>query len=552
MPYSTATGYSYKQRGDVVLTQRTGTRRNHPSNYKPYVLLKGIDTTITFFIKAEGDCALPLHNININAKIIKKGSNSLSLNKNLRIVNYEGGVASLTVSSGEVQNMDAGYYILVLTYTDENNQVSVLWADQNRRSEFAVEVVNNILPAAEESPTLALDDFSPVGTGGGGTNSNTGTSLPVVNLGAGQYGVGTSGTYGIIDAGGGAYYAISVFTNDGGNNYYVTDGAQIFRLGSLFDGLVFAGLPNLGNVQYFGTIPVILSLSPNVYTLQGGQYGIPITGEYAIIPNSNGEYFWLPVTSTPGTNPGDPVTYVIDNTSNPTHLTQNFNTNTYNNLGQPAGQTSYVGEVPATQSTPYDVYNLLGGTYGVPIGAGGAYGIRDNGDGTYSRIPVSTNDGGQTYYPTPGNRPEPLTGFTAADLGLLPQLGTVNVVEIISGPGSTGYGTNTGGTGTTAGSNPLMSSWIPGTAQTPNPNGLNTLAIYARGATGTFKAQATLAVNPTTDADWFDIKLSTGGTQINFANHTGVEAFVFDGMFYWMRFIKDISSGSIDKVIYRA
>ena len=45
------TGYTYSQRGDVVLATRTGTTRNQPSNYKPFKLLKGVDTVITFFIK---------------------------------------------------------------------------------------------------------------------------------------------------------------------------------------------------------------------------------------------------------------------------------------------------------------------------------------------------------------------------------------------------------------------------------------------------------------------------------------------------------------------
>lgn len=158
MSYSTGSGYNYTQRGDVVLTNRTGTTRYNPSNYKPYVLLKGVDTTITFFIKGDDTSATPLHDKIITAQLIRRNVDNVSLTKNLRIADYEKGVASLTVNASEIQALESGYYKLILTYTDSANQKTALYADQNRRVEFSCEIKDNVIPAYDNSNSAA--DFT--------------------------------------------------------------------------------------------------------------------------------------------------------------------------------------------------------------------------------------------------------------------------------------------------------------------------------------------------------------------------------------------------------
>lgn len=545
MSYSTATGYNYTQRGDVVLTTRTGTTRNVPSNYKPYILLKGVDTTITFFVKDENACAIRLHNIQLNAKLIKKGAQSISLNKNLRVVNYEGGIVSLTVNSAEIQSLEPGFYILVLTYTDDSGLVTALYSDQNRRVEFVTEVKNNVLPALEEAPTVSGDSFQPIAPEDQ-TTIPPGVQLPVYTLPSGQYGITSPGTYAIMYGGNDVYYAISVSSNDGGVTYYVTEGATI-QLMPGFGGAEYGGLSSGGTVVFYGVVPQAQNLTPNVYYFNGGEYGVPSGGYYAVIPNGSGGYFYQPATTSDGG-----VTYDIDYSYNPT-LLYNFDGDTYNSI-TPAGTTNYIGGVPTSVTRPYNVYNLIGGTYGIPSGGSGQYGIIPNGDGTFSYLPIGYNPSTGKYYTLPGATPIPLTGFSQADLDLLPNLGTVPYTVVTSDNGGTVYGTGqSAGQPGTSGGSPMVSGRIPGPAQLNNPNGLNTIAIYARNATGTFETQATLEIDPTTDSDWFDVALTTGGGgTLRYDNHTGVDAFVFDGMFYWIRFKKNITQGSIDKIMYRA
>lgn len=134
------TGYTYSQRGDVVLATRTGTTRNQPSNYKPFKLLKGVDTVITFFIKDVNGCPVQLHDKSIKAQIAKHDSHGILISKNLRITDYEHGVATLHITPGDIDHLDLAFYDILLTYTSGDNKVTALHADQNYRYCYVAEI----------------------------------------------------------------------------------------------------------------------------------------------------------------------------------------------------------------------------------------------------------------------------------------------------------------------------------------------------------------------------------------------------------------------------
>ena len=140
------TGYIYNQRGDVVLGNRTGTTRNQPSSYKPFKLLKGVDTTITFFIRDVNGCKVQLHEKSIKAQITKHDSHAVLVQKNLRITDYENGVATLHLTPGDIANLDAAFYNILLTYTSNDNKITALHVDQNYRYCYVAEVVDDCGP----------------------------------------------------------------------------------------------------------------------------------------------------------------------------------------------------------------------------------------------------------------------------------------------------------------------------------------------------------------------------------------------------------------------
>ena len=140
------TGYINTQRGDVVLTTRTGTTRNQPSSYKPFKLLKGVDTTITFFIKELDASPVQLHDKTIKAQITKNKDNTVLVSKNLKIADYDNGVVTLHIAPGDISSFDPAFYNILLTYTNPNNQIHAMHADQNYRYCYVAEVVDDCGP----------------------------------------------------------------------------------------------------------------------------------------------------------------------------------------------------------------------------------------------------------------------------------------------------------------------------------------------------------------------------------------------------------------------
>jgi hypothetical protein len=105
------------------------------------------------------------------------------------------------------------------------------------------------------------------------------------------------------------------------------------------------------------------------------------------------------------------------------------------------------------------------------------------------------------------------------------------------------------------GNNEFYTSRFPGTAQSYNTDGTNTIAVYTNNFTGTLYLQGTLEINPT-EQDWFSIQLDpeSANDEWVFTNSNGVIPFTWDGMFMWIRlyYTPDPSNtGTLDKILYR-
>ena len=151
------TGYIYSQRGDVVLGKRTGTTRNQPSNYKPFKILKGVDTVITFFIRDVNGCKIQLHDKTIKAVVMKHDGHHVLVQKNLRVQDVKNGVATLHLSPGDIANMGPGFYEILLTWKDELNRVHALHSDANYRYCYVAEVVNDCGPMHMDAQSAYSD-----------------------------------------------------------------------------------------------------------------------------------------------------------------------------------------------------------------------------------------------------------------------------------------------------------------------------------------------------------------------------------------------------------
>jgi len=97
--------------------------------------------------------------------------------------------------------------------------------------------------------------------------------------------------------------------------------------------------------------------------------------------------------------------------------------------------------------------------------------------------------------------------------------------------------------------NLLYSDQILSTAQSISTFGVSTIAIYGNNFTGNVKVQATLETVPNISS-WFDVDIDRVTGVKNYENFTGIDAYVFEGKFYWIRFVIEQTTGNIDKILY--
>jgi hypothetical protein len=132
-------GFTFPQKGNVIYgTSRTG--RNVST---PFRILKGVDTYIQFSIQEAVGKAKKLYNKTLKATVVKSKSNDIILTRNLKIENYDLGIASLTILSTDTIAKDAGYYDLILTITEENSNTYPVYVDSTYKTDYSLEILEN-------------------------------------------------------------------------------------------------------------------------------------------------------------------------------------------------------------------------------------------------------------------------------------------------------------------------------------------------------------------------------------------------------------------------
>lgn len=156
---SIGTGYIYNQRGDVVLTDRSGTTRNVHSNYKPFIAYKGVTTRITFFIRGEDGKPVQLHDKQIVATAIKQNVGTIGFVKQLVTVTPETGKCELILTASDTFDIDFGMYSLMLNYTDLSGETTAIYMNKDARIEFVLEINDNPIPDSKVSNDIVT--FNP-------------------------------------------------------------------------------------------------------------------------------------------------------------------------------------------------------------------------------------------------------------------------------------------------------------------------------------------------------------------------------------------------------
>jgi len=162
-----STSYNINQTGDLYILKDHGTATgssqynstrgttvNAPVNFNRLKLFKGLDNELYFFIKDQDRKPIKLFNMDINASLVYRESNSTILSTKCTITDYELGSVKLVVRASHLSNIDIGLCDLVLTYTNELGLVLPMFVDQNMRPNFTVEISDDAHAVPLTSQTI--------------------------------------------------------------------------------------------------------------------------------------------------------------------------------------------------------------------------------------------------------------------------------------------------------------------------------------------------------------------------------------------------------------
>lgn len=150
-----ASGYVYSQKGNFI----TGTNRTRNNIEQYFSALKGVDVEINFFIQDDKGHSIDLTNKTVNAIIIKSNNENKNplLYKRLSIMDYNNGSVKLIIKDFDTINVDPGYYDLILTIRDDNDNLFPVNKNLNFSSTYTLEILDNYISTAPS--TVKIDDI---------------------------------------------------------------------------------------------------------------------------------------------------------------------------------------------------------------------------------------------------------------------------------------------------------------------------------------------------------------------------------------------------------
>lgn len=95
----------------------------------------------------------------------------------------------------------------------------------------------------------------------------------------------------------------------------------------------------------------------------------------------------------------------------------------------------------------------------------------------------------------------------------------------------------------------FYSNKVKSTGQTlTTTNGISTFSVNLNEFTGNIGIEGTLAIDPS-ENDWFKIHINDSET-VTYNDFTGIDSYIIEGLFLWVRIYYTLQSGTIDKFNY--
>ena len=155
--------YVYNNTHTVIVN--TSTNQGNVTMYdKTIKLYQGIDNTAKFELKDKDRAPVDLTNLTVTMNILDSNNGETSITRPLTITNATKGLASLNLTSADLDNLASGFYNYSLYTTNNNSEQEIVYTDLNQAAKGTVELIEGVVPNPAETLTM---EWSP------GTNDGT-------------------------------------------------------------------------------------------------------------------------------------------------------------------------------------------------------------------------------------------------------------------------------------------------------------------------------------------------------------------------------------------
>ena len=155
--------YVYNNTHTVIVN--TSTNQGSVTMYdKTIKLYQGIDNTVKFELKDNDRAPVNLTSMTVTMNILDTKSNETSITRALEITNATSGLASLNLTSADLDNLASGFYNYSLYTTDANSEQQIVYTDLNQAAKGTVEIIEGVVPNPATTFTM---EWNP------GTNDGT-------------------------------------------------------------------------------------------------------------------------------------------------------------------------------------------------------------------------------------------------------------------------------------------------------------------------------------------------------------------------------------------
>ena len=155
--------YVYDNTHTVIVN--TSTNQGGITMYdKTIKLYQGIDNNVKFELKDSDRNAINLTDFTVTMNILDTNSKETSITRPLTITNATSGLASLSLTSADLDNLASGFYNYSLFTTDSNSEQQIVYTDLNQAAKGTVELIEGVVTTIADTLTMEWNPGTDDGT----------------------------------------------------------------------------------------------------------------------------------------------------------------------------------------------------------------------------------------------------------------------------------------------------------------------------------------------------------------------------------------------------